>query len=115
MPLKAPAALTVGEIARRLKTSLHRVEYVIRSRHITPAASRYGGLRCPSEHLALRWGDIDRERNRIRVTSPKSARHGKSRNKKHDSPAIAEDCRAMQYYTNVHVGPGGFEPPTNRL
>jgi integrase len=21
--------------------------------------SRYGGLRCPSEHLALRWGDVD--------------------------------------------------------
>ncbi len=23
------------------------------------ALSRYGGLRCPSEHLALRWGHID--------------------------------------------------------
>ena len=23
------------------------------------ALSRYGGLRCPSEHLALRWGDVD--------------------------------------------------------
>ncbi len=23
------------------------------------ALSRYGGLRCPSEHLGLRWGDID--------------------------------------------------------
>ena len=35
------------------------------------ALSRYGGLRCPSEHLALRWGDIDWERGRIRVTVPK--------------------------------------------
>lgn len=26
------------------------------------ALSRYGGLRCPSEHLALRWGDVDWER-----------------------------------------------------
>ena len=25
------------------------------------ALSRYGGLRCPSEHLALTWGDIDLE------------------------------------------------------
>jgi hypothetical protein len=25
------------------------------------ALSRYGGLRCPSEHLALRWGDVDWE------------------------------------------------------
>lgn len=39
------------------------------------ALSRYGGLRCPSEHLALRWGDIDWEHNRITVTSPKTARH----------------------------------------
>lgn len=37
--------------------------------------SRYGGLRCPSEHLALRWGDIDWERNRIRVPSPKTEHH----------------------------------------
>lgn len=34
--------------------------------------SRYGGLRCPSEHLALRWGDIDWENNRISVPSPKT-------------------------------------------
>ena len=39
------------------------------------ALSRYGGLRCPSEHLALRWSDVDRERNRIRVTSPKTEHH----------------------------------------
>ncbi len=45
------------------------------------ALSRYGGLRCPSEHLGLRWGDIDWERNRMQVTSPKTARYanGKSR------------------------------------
>jgi hypothetical protein len=28
--------LTVGEIARRLSQPLHRIEYVIRSRHIRP-------------------------------------------------------------------------------
>ena len=39
------------------------------------ALSRYGGLRCPSEHLALRWGDVDWERSRIRVTSPKTEHH----------------------------------------
>lgn len=39
------------------------------------ALSRYGALRCPSEHLALKWGDVDWERNRIRVTSPKTAHH----------------------------------------
>ncbi|MBA2117809.1 tyrosine-type recombinase/integrase [Bremerella alba] len=39
------------------------------------ALSRYGGLRCPSEHLALRWIDIDWERSRMRVRSPKTAHH----------------------------------------
>jgi len=37
--------------------------------------ARYGGLRCPSEHLALRWGDVDWERERIRVRSPKTEHH----------------------------------------
>jgi integrase len=36
------------------------------------ALSRFGGLRCPSEHLALRWQDLDWERNRFRVDSPKT-------------------------------------------
>jgi integrase len=39
------------------------------------ALSRFGGLRCPSEHFALVWADIDWERSRIRVPSPKTARH----------------------------------------
>lgn len=39
------------------------------------ALSRYGGLRCPSEHLALKWADVDWEHNRIRVPSPKTAHH----------------------------------------
>src|SRR5207237_227221 len=40
------------------------------------ALSRYGGLRCPSEHLALTWGDVNWERGRITVRSPKTAHHG---------------------------------------
>lgn len=39
------------------------------------ALSRYGGLRCPSEHLALRLDDVDVERLRIRITSPKTEHH----------------------------------------
>jgi integrase len=39
------------------------------------ALSRFGGLRCPSEHLALRWPDIDWEKSRITVHSPKTEHH----------------------------------------
>ncbi len=39
------------------------------------ALSRYGGIRTPSETLALRWGDVDFERSRIRIPSPKTERH----------------------------------------
>ena len=37
--------------------------------------ARYGGLRCPSEVLALQWSDINWEDNRLRVPSPKTERH----------------------------------------
>lgn len=45
------------------------------------ALSRFGGLRCPSEHLGLKWGNVDWERNRILVHSPKTEHHpgGESR------------------------------------
>ena len=39
------------------------------------ALSRYGGLRCPSEHLLLRWADVDWERGRMLVHSPKTEHH----------------------------------------
>jgi integrase len=39
------------------------------------ALSRYGSLRCPSEHLTLRWGDVDFDAGRITVRSPKTEHH----------------------------------------
>lgn len=39
------------------------------------ALSRWGGLRCPSEHLALKWGHVDWEHGRLIVPSPKTAHH----------------------------------------
>jgi integrase len=39
------------------------------------ALARYGGLRTPSESLALTWADVDWEGDRIRVTSPKTERY----------------------------------------
>lgn len=39
------------------------------------ALSRFGGLRCPSEHLGLTWADINWAENKITVRSPKTAKH----------------------------------------
>jgi integrase len=39
------------------------------------ALSRFGGLRCPSEHLALRWSDINWEQGTMTVQSPKTEHH----------------------------------------
>jgi len=36
------------------------------------ALSRYGGLRCPSEHLRLRWADVDWDRDRFTVHAAKT-------------------------------------------
>src|SRR5262245_48864053 len=39
------------------------------------ALSRFGGLRCPSEHFALTWADVDWERERFLVRSSKTEHH----------------------------------------
>jgi integrase len=39
------------------------------------ALSRYGGLRCPSEHLALRWGDVNWEQGTMTARSPITEQH----------------------------------------
>lgn len=39
------------------------------------ALSRFGGLRCPSEHLALKWADVDWTGGRFLVRSAKTAHH----------------------------------------
>jgi len=39
------------------------------------ALSRFGGLRCPSEHLSLTWADVDFHLGRLHVRSPKTEHH----------------------------------------
>jgi integrase len=39
------------------------------------ALARYGGLRCPSEVLSVRWRDVDWRGGKLLVTSPKTAHH----------------------------------------
>lgn len=41
------------------------------------ALCRFGGLRCPSEVLTLKWSDISLDETRITVTSPKTKRYQK--------------------------------------
>ena len=41
------------------------------------ALARYGGLRTPSEVLALRWDNIDWQGQRITISSPKTRKQGK--------------------------------------
>jgi integrase len=39
------------------------------------ALARFAGLRCPSEIVELRWSDVNWERGRLTVRSPKTAHH----------------------------------------
>ena len=39
------------------------------------ALARFGGLRIPSELMMIQWSDIDWQRKRIRITSPKTEHH----------------------------------------
>src|SRR5262249_18502923 len=39
------------------------------------ALSRYAGLRCPSEHLALTWADVNWGEGRMLIRSPKTEHH----------------------------------------
>jgi integrase len=41
------------------------------------ALARFGGLRIPSEALSLKWGDVDWERGRLSIPSPKTENAGK--------------------------------------
>ncbi len=39
------------------------------------SSARYGGLRTPSEVLRLRWSDVDWDKGRLTIHSPKTERH----------------------------------------
>ena len=73
-PNKARAFFVSRAVTQRLIDAFEDPEW-----KLLIALARYGGLRVPSEPLALRWLHIDRETRRIRVPSPKTEHHdGKS-------------------------------------
>jgi integrase len=81
------------------------------------ALCRFGGLRCPSEVLSLRWQDIDWERNRIEVQSPKTEHHpGKA---SRTMPLFAElrpyleDARAVAPKGAIYVVGGPYRESAN--
>jgi len=53
------------------------------------ALGRYGGLRCPSEHLALKWADVDWENGRLRVPSSKTEH------------TVGGDCRIIPLFPEI--------------
>ena len=63
-----PSALTVGEIARRVGSSIHRVEYVIKSRNVQPV-ERAGNCRVFTEanvdYITSELRRIDAERGTL--------------------------------------------------
>ena len=76
------------------------------------ALSRFGGLRCPSEHLGLRWGDVDWERGRITVRSPKTEHHegGESRQLSRSSPSCGRTWK--RFGSKPSRGRSGSSPAT---
>lgn len=58
------------EVAKKVLNACPTLEW-----RIIFSLARYGGLRCPSEVLALRWGDIIWDQKRFMVHSIKTERH----------------------------------------
>jgi len=86
------------------------------------ALARFGGLRTPSETLSLRWQDIDWDRERIVVTSPKTEHHEDGQSRViplfpelrpylRDGLELAPDGAVYvvdERYRSAAMGPGGW-------
>lgn len=78
--LKTPAATNPE---RQVYVPAEHVERLIeatpnREWKLLLSMARYLGVRTPSEPFSLTWADVDWERSRIRLPSPKTAVHGKA-------------------------------------
>ncbi len=60
------------------------------------ALCRYGGLRCPSEVVKLRWSDIAWDRDRFKVRAPKTERYGKGERIVPLFPELRQELEMLQ-------------------
>ena len=60
----------VDELVDRILAATQDAEF-----RLIVALARYGGLRCPSEVLALRWSAVNWAEDRLIIKSPKTERH----------------------------------------
>ncbi len=87
MRRKLVASNPFAEVSAKAAPNADRQHYVSREEterllgacdptwRVIVALARYGGLRCPSEVLSVRWTDVDWAASRLVVTSPKTAHH----------------------------------------
>jgi integrase len=66
-PDKSREFFVTKEIAEEVLTACPSAEW-----RLIFALSRYGGLRCPSELSGLKWSDVNWEKNRLCIHSPKT-------------------------------------------
>jgi hypothetical protein len=60
MLISAPPMPTIGEIARRLGQPIHRIEYVIRTRHIRPCGWAGTARVFPEDAVQIITGELQR-------------------------------------------------------
>lgn len=79
-PLEDVRAGSQANPARSFHVSIDVIESVLVACpddewRLIVALARYAGLRCPSEHLRLKWSDVNWEKGRLTVESPKTEGH----------------------------------------
>jgi integrase len=79
------------------------------------ALSRFGGLRCPSEHLALRWSDIHWDIGRMTIHSSKTEHHeGKAERIIPIFPEVLPYLQAVQDEANPGIDCAFSDPVITR-
>ncbi|TXT26232.1 MAG: integrase family protein, partial [Planctomycetota bacterium] len=79
-PFEALVSASIGNDERQYFVTRDEIQKVLDTCpnaewRLIVALSRYGGLRCPSEHFLLRWEDILWDQQRFIVHSPKTEKH----------------------------------------